>query len=154
VGPVEFEIETNFTPGMSARLISSLDGRTGEFTRHEISMNLRNQRGDSIYVLYDYDNPAVRQGPTQLNTISQLRGDANLNLGAGWSAHLSQRFDFIRDEPLETYLTLRYNSQCYAVSLLYSDSEDDRRIGLVFDFLGLGSFGTPTTSLSSSGGYR
>ncbi|MDR3204490.1 MAG: LPS assembly protein LptD [Deltaproteobacteria bacterium] len=151
VGPVEFEVETSFTPGMSARLISSLDGRTGEFTRHEISMNLRDQRGDSLNVLYDYDSPNIRQGPGQPNTISQIRGDANLNLGGGWSAHFSQRFDFIRDEPLETFMTLRYNSQCYAVSVLYSDSEDDRRIGIVFDFLGLGSFGTPTTSLTSGG---
>jgi hypothetical protein len=151
VGPLELEIDTNLSEGLSARLISSLDGRTGHFTRHEITMNLANARGDSLSMIYDYDNPTIKRGPVQENNnISQLRGDATLNFSSGWSTSLSTRYDFLRGDRLETYVSLKYSAQCYGVSIIYSDTYSDRRMGLVIDLLGLGSFGTPTTSLSSS----
>jgi LPS-assembly protein len=150
VGPLELEIETDFQPGMSARLISSLDGRTGKFTRHEISMNLASPRGDSLALIYDYDNPSIKQGPAQQNNISQIRGDATINIANGWSASFSTRYDFTSESQLETYVTLQYSAQCYGLALIYADSDQDRRIGVVVDLLGLGSFGTPTTRLSSS----
>jgi LPS-assembly protein len=150
VGPVEFELMTNLSPNLSARLLSSLDGRTGQFTSHEVSMNLGNRRGDRISFIYDYDQPTLRQGPAQVNNINQIRGDAVLNLSSGWSAQFSTRYDFLQNQELETNITLSYSSQCYGVSLVYYDSYDDRKIGLVINLLGLGSFGTPTTSLSSA----
>jgi LPS-assembly protein len=154
VGPFEIEIESNLVPGMSTRLLSSLDGRTGRFTRHEISMNLRDTRGDSLVLLYDYDNPSLKQGPTLASrTISQIRGDAAVNFSGGFSANFSTRYDFEKEKELETYISLNYSDQCYGVSLLYSNSDDDKRIGLVIDLLGLGSFGTPTTRLSSTENY-
>ena len=151
VGPLELEIETSIQPGVTARMISSLDGRTGHFTRHEISMNLASARGDSLSMIYDYDKPTLRQGPAGTSeNISQIRGDAVLNLNSQWSTSFSTRYDFLRDNQLETYVALKYAAQCYGVSVVYSDTNSDRRVGLVFDLLGLGSFGTPTTSLSSS----
>jgi LPS-assembly protein len=150
VGPLEFEIETNIQEGLTARMISSLDGRTGQFTRHEISMSLASSRGDSLTMFYDYDKPSIKQGPVNVNeSISQIRGDAVINLSRGWSTAFSTRYDFLRENQLETNVALRYSAQCYGVSLVYSDNNSDRRVGLVFDLLGLGSFGTPTTSISS-----
>jgi hypothetical protein len=150
MGPVEFEIETSLFPGMSARLLSSLDSRTGQFTRHEISMALRDRRSDTLRLTYDYDNPTLSQGPNPANTISQIRGDLGLNLTRGWSALLMTRYDFIKKRELESSVTLKYNSQCYGISFIYYSTYNDKRIGMVFDLLGLGSFGTPSTSLVSS----
>ncbi|MDR2443987.1 MAG: LPS assembly protein LptD [Deltaproteobacteria bacterium] len=150
VGPVDFELSTNLLPNVSARLLSSLDGRTGNFTSHEISMRLADNRGDSLSMIYDYDKPTIRQGPTQVNNLSQIRGDASFNLTNGWTASFSTRYDFNKNQELETYVTLKYSSQCYGVSVIYYDTYDDQRVGLVIDLLGLGSFGTPATSLSSS----
>ena len=101
-------------------------------------------------LIYDYANPGLKQGPALDNNISQIRGDAVVNIASGWSAAFSTRYDFTRDSQLETYVSLKYSAQCYGLALIYSDSDQDRRIGLVVDLLGLGSFGTPTTRLSSS----
>jgi LPS-assembly protein len=152
VGPLELELESNVIDAVSARLLSRFDGRAGKFTRHEISLNIHSQRGDSLGLIYDYDNPTPRQGPSQFYDISQIRGDARLNLTGGWSATLSSRYDFKQDKELESYFTISYSAQCYGVSLFLSNTYDDRRVGLVFDFLGLGSIGTPATSISSDGG--
>jgi LPS-assembly protein len=151
VGPLEFEIESNLAKGVSTRLLSQLDARSGKFTRHEISINLFNHRGDSLGLIYDYDNPTLSRGPSQYNNVSQIRGDAVINFTGGWSANFSSRYDFQRGRELESYFTLKYDSQCYAVSLFVASTYDDQRVGLVFDLLGLGSFGTPTASLSSDG---
>jgi LPS-assembly protein len=151
-GPLEIEVESNLAQGVSTRLLSSYDGRAGKFTRHEISMNLADARGDSLALIYDYDNPTFRQGPTQSNNTSQVRGDINLNLTHGWTASISSRFDFVQNKELESYFALSYNTQCYGLSFVYTSTYDDRRVGLIFDLLGLGSIGTPTTRLSSYGG--
>jgi lipopolysaccharide assembly outer membrane protein LptD (OstA) len=102
--------------------------------------------------MYDYDNSTIGSGPSQANNVSQIRGDANLNFAGGWSASVSTRYDFQRKRELESYFTLNYDSQCYGVSVFFSSTYDDQKVGLVFNLLGLGSFGTPTTSLSSDGG--
>ncbi|MDR1051343.1 MAG: LPS assembly protein LptD [Deltaproteobacteria bacterium] len=153
VGPLELELESDVLEGVQARVLSRLDGRSGKFTRHEISLNARNKRGDSLGLIYDYDNPTIGQGPSAgAYNISQIRGDVNLNLTHGWSASISSRFDFVQDKELESYFTLRYGAQCYGVSFIFSSTYDDRKVGLVFDLLGLGAIGTPTTRLSSEGG--
>jgi LPS-assembly protein len=150
VGPLEIELESNLHEGVSTRLFSQMDGRSGKFTRHEISMNLNNKRGDYLGLIYDYDKPTLSRGPSQYNNISQVRGDINLNLSGGWSTSLSSRYDFERKKELENHFTINYSDQCYGVSVFFSSTYDDKRIGLVFNLLGLGSLGTPTTSLSSS----
>ncbi|MDR2386074.1 MAG: LPS assembly protein LptD [Deltaproteobacteria bacterium] len=151
VGPFELEIESNLANGVSTRLLSQFDGRAGKFTRHEISMSLFNRRGDSLGLIYDYDNSTISSGPAQENNVSQIRGDAIINFTGGWSSSFSTRFDFQRKKELETYFTLNYEAQCYAVSVFFSSTYDDQRVGLVFNLLGLGSFGTPSASLSSDG---
>jgi LPS-assembly protein len=149
VGPVDFELESHLGEGVSARLFSQLDARSGKFTRHEIAMNVNSKRGDYLGLIYDYDKPTKREGPSQYYNISQIRGDINLNLTNGWSTNLSTRYDFERKKELESYVTLNYAAQCYGVSLFFASTYDDNRVGLVFDLLGLGSIGTPTTRLSS-----
>jgi LPS-assembly protein len=151
VGPFELEIESNLAEGVSTRLLSQFDGRAGKFTRHEISMNLFNRRGDSLGLIYDYDNSTLASGPNQDNNVSQIRGDAVINFTRGWSSSFSTRFDFQRKKELETYFTLNYEAQCYAVSVFFSRTYDDQKVGLVFNLLGLGSIGSPTASLSTDG---
>jgi lipopolysaccharide assembly outer membrane protein LptD (OstA) len=152
VGPFEFEVESNLADGVSTRLLSQLDGRSWKFTRHEISMNLFNSRGDSLGLIYDYDHPTISRGPVSSNNISQIRGDMLLNLTRGWSTNISTRYDFQSQKELESYFTLNYNSQCYGISVFFASTYNDQRVGLVFNLLGLGSFGTPSASLSSVGG--
>lgn len=152
IGPFEFELESNLAEGVSTRLLSQLDGRTGLFTRHEISMNLFNRRGDSLGLIYDYDNPTLSRGPSRHNNVSQIRGDAVINFTGGWSANISSRYDFQRQRELESQFTLNYEAQCYGVSVFIASTYSDKRIGLVFNLLGLGSFGSPTASVASDDG--
>jgi LPS-assembly protein len=149
VGPYEFELETNFNPYISMRLLSSIDGRTGQFTRHDLSLTVNDLRGDYLSLMYDYESPTLEQGPSRGQHTNQVRGDIHFEISGGWSATVSSRFDFQSNKGLETYVNLHYSDQCYGLALVYADSDDDRRIALVVDLLGLGSFGTPGTSLSS-----
>jgi LPS-assembly protein len=149
VGPYELELETSFNPYVSLRLLSSLDGRSGNFTRHDLNLTFNDLRGDYLSLIYDYESPTLQQGPNRGQHTNQIRGDFHLELSGGWSTTVSSRFDFQSQKGLETYVNLHYSAQCYGLALVYADSDDDRRIALVVDLLGLGSFGTPGTSLSS-----
>jgi LPS-assembly protein len=157
VGPFEFEVEAMFSPWFSARILSSLDAREGDFTSHDVSMEFRDPRGDSLSVIYDYDKPRLEYGPPNYVNVNQLRGDLNLELARGWSMGASSRYDLEDRRGLETYVRLRYTEQCYAVSFIWADSGDDRRIAFMVDLLGLGSIGNgggqplPGGGLAASG---
>jgi hypothetical protein len=149
VGPLELEVETNINPWISARLLSSMDGRTGSFTSHDLFLKLADMRGDSLSLIYDYESPSREKGPISNADVSQMRADLTLDLTGGWKTQLSTRYDYHEQRSLETYVSLGYNDQCYGLALLYEDSDHDRRLALVVDLLGLGSFGSPSASLSS-----
>jgi LPS-assembly protein len=148
-GPFELELEASLAPNLQARLLSSVDGRTGKFTKHDLSMTLSDARGDYISVIYDYESPTIQQGPVLDQRANQIRGDLRLELSGGWSTTVSSRFDFHTQKGLETYVNLRYQDQCYGLALVYVDSDSDRRVGLVFDLLGLGTIGTTGASLAT-----
>jgi LPS-assembly protein len=152
MGPFEFEVEAFVTPWFTARVISSLDARKGIFTGHDVSLEVRDERGDSLALIYDYEQPRLEYGPPDYNTVNQARGDLNLELARGWSFGASTRFDFEDKRGLETYLRLRYTAQCYAVSLIWEDSGDDRRVAFMINLLGLGTFGNSDGTHLPGGG--
>ncbi len=139
-GPLEIDVEAFFNPYVSARVLSALDSRTGGFTSHDISLNLTDPRGDSLSLTYDYDSPARElAGLLEDRKYEELRGTLNLKLNGQWSAGFYTRYDVQEGRNLESYASLRYQAQCYAVGLIYSDNENDRRVGLLVDILGLGT---------------
>jgi LPS-assembly protein len=148
-GPFELELETSLTPYLTARLLSSVDGRTGKFTKHDLNMTLSDQRGDMLSVIYDYESPTIQQGPRPGQRANQIRSDLHLEFTGGWSTTISSRFDIQSHRGLETYVNLLYRDQCYGLGLVYVDSDSDRRVALVIDLLGLGSFGTPGAPMSN-----
>jgi LPS-assembly protein len=148
-GPFELELETSLLPNLTARLLSSVDGRTGKFTKHDLSMTVSDNRGDYLSLIYDYESPNLQQGPELGQRANQIRGDLRLELSGGWSTTVSSRFDFQSQKGLETYVNLRYQDQCYGLALVYMESDDDRRFGLIFDLFGLGSIGTTGASLAN-----
>jgi LPS-assembly protein len=151
VGPFELEVEAALGPWLTARILSSLDARKGEFTGHDVTLMARDARGDSMAVIFDYEKPRPEYGPSGFTSISQLRGDLDFRLAGGWSAGGSVRFDFGEGRGLETILRLRYTSQCYAVSIVWEDSGDDRRAAFLIDLLGLGSFGNASSEPLAGG---
>jgi LPS-assembly protein len=148
-GPFELELETTITPNLEAKLLSSVDGRTGKFTKHDLSMTLKDNRDDQLSLIYDYESPTIQQGPIPRQRSDQIRGDLRINLTRGWATNISSRYDFSAKKSLESYFSLQYRDQCYGLAVVYSDSDRDRRVALVLEFLGLGSFGTPGASLSN-----
>ncbi|UQZ88649.1 hypothetical protein C4J81_05290 [Deltaproteobacteria bacterium Smac51] len=145
-GPLEIDLEAYFNPYLSARILSAMDGRTAKFTSHDISLTLTDPRGDSLSVTYDYDSPTKAMGTREYQKYEELRGTLNINLTDEWSAGFYTRYDVQEGRNLESYASLRYQAQCYAVGLIYTDNENDRRVGLLVDLLGLG-----TTSGAPSG---
>ncbi len=139
-GPLEVDVEAYFTPYVSARVLSALDSRTGQFTSHDITLNLTDPRGDSLSLTYDYDSPTRKLVEVWRDkTYEELRGSLNLKLTDAWSAAFYARYDIQEGRGLESYATLRYQAQCYAIGLIYSDNENDRRLGILVDILGLGT---------------
>jgi lipopolysaccharide assembly outer membrane protein LptD (OstA) len=147
-GPWEFELEAYLTPWMTARVLSTLDGRTREFTSHDISLTLNDGRGDSLSLIYDYKKPRLEYGPTDFQIVNQARADLHLNLTHGWTLSFASRYDLEDRRGLDTAVRIAYSAQCYGISLIWEDSGDDQRIALVVDLLGLGSFGNATTTFT------
>ncbi|MDR1314903.1 MAG: LPS-assembly protein LptD [Deltaproteobacteria bacterium] len=152
MGPLEFEIEAFLAPWFTARVLSSLDAREGVFTGHDVSVEMRDGRGDSLAVIFDYEEPKLEYGPPDYNKVNQIRGDLNLEIANGWSFGASTRYDFEDKRGLETYLRLRYTDQCYTVSLIWEDSGDDRRAAFMINLLGLGTFGNSDGGSLPGGG--
>jgi LPS-assembly protein len=148
VGPLEVEIEAYITPYFRTRLLSSMDGRTGSFTSHDISLDLHDLRGDTFSIIYDYEKPRIEYGPPAYNYVDQLRGDLHVVLAKGWYTDFSIRYDLKMGKSLETYLSLGYQEQCYGVRIIWADSNDERRISIGINLLGLGFFGNNSNTLS------
>jgi len=150
-GPVELEIETFLNPFFSARLVSGIDGRTGKVTSHDLSFKAQDARGDSLTLTYDFDSPstALGTGSNDYEDYEEVRADLTLVLNSEWTADFSSRYDLRVGRSLETHARLLYRAQCYGVGLLYSDSDNDRRVGLVIDLLGLGSINYDRSGLAS-----
>ena len=136
--PFELELEANYNPYVGIRLLSTMNGRTGEFISHDINLKLTNKRGDLFYLTYDFDNPASAVGTQGYQAYEEIRSGVRVRLASDWSASFSTRYDLDGNKRLETYASLNYQAQCYGLSILYSDSENDRRVGLAIDLLGLG----------------
>jgi len=150
-GPVELEIETFLNPYFSARLVSAFDGRTGKATSHDISFQAKDTRGDSLIVTYDFDSPTTSLGTrSSYQNYEELRADLSVVLNSEWAAAFSSRYDLRDGRSLETHARLSYQAQCYGIGLIYSDSDNDRRVGLVVDLLGLGSINYNAGGLTSS----
>ncbi|MDR1166955.1 MAG: LPS assembly protein LptD [Deltaproteobacteria bacterium] len=145
-GPLEIEAEANFNPYVTARILSSLDGRSGAFTSHDFSLNLKDGRGDSLNLIYDFEKPRRERGPITQDAVNQARGQLNVNFGGGWSTMMAARYDMEEKRSLETLISLRYNTQCYGLSLVWEDSHDDRRVAFLVNLLGLGSFGNSSST--------
>lgn len=149
-GPVELEIETFLNPFFSARLVSGFDGRTGKVTSHDLSFKAQDARGDSLTLTYDFDSPSTALGTGgNYEDYEEVRADLALVLNSEWTADFSTRYDLRVGRSLETHARLLYRAQCYGVGLLYSDSDNDRRVGVVIDLLGLGAINYDRSGLAS-----
>ena len=149
-GPVELEVEAFFNPYLSARVVSGFDGRTGKVTSHDMSLKVSDKRGDSLTVTYDFDSPSTALGTRNFDDYEEIRADLALVFNDDWSADFSTRYDVRTGKGLESHARVMYRNQCYALGLLYSDTENDRRVGLVVDLLGFGSLNAGNQSLASA----
>jgi LPS-assembly protein len=139
--PLEVEIETFFNPYLSARLISAFDTRTGRAGRHDLNLNLSDDRGDKLTLTYDYDSPESALNRGGFNGYQEARADLTLNLDSEWSTRLFTRFDLLANRSLETTAQITYRAQCYGLGLIYSKTYADQSVGLMVDLLGLGTIG-------------
>jgi LPS-assembly protein len=153
-GPWEFELEAYLRPHLSARILSSMDGRFKEFNSHDISFTVNDLRGDKFSLIYEYKKPSLEYGPSNSVVVNQSRGELHLNLTHGWAASFATRYDLKEKKGLDTAARLTYASQCYAVNLVWEDSGDDRRIAVMVNLLGLGSFGNADSVFSEQNPYQ
>ena len=154
-GPVELEAEVFLNPFFSLRAISGMDGRTGKMVSHDLSFRVQDPRGDSFTLTYDYDAPSAafnrRNNLTQTD-YEEVRADLSLVFSPQWLADVSTRYDVRQGRTLETNARLLYQAQCYKAGLLFSDSENDKRVGVIIDLLGLGAFNGEYNHLASPPG--
>ena len=148
-GPVEVEVETFLNPYFSARLLTGLDGRTGKVTSHDLSFRAADPRGDSLTVTYDFDSPSNSLGTANYKDYEELRADLTMVLNSEWTADFSTRYDVRVGRALETHARVLYRAQCYGLGVIFSDTDNDRRVGVVVDLLGLGSINYNKSGLAS-----
>lgn len=147
-GPWEFELEAYIKPWITARILSTLDGRSNEFTSHDVSLTLSDTRGDRFSLIYDYKKPRLEYGPANYRMVNQARADLHLNLTHGWQMSFASRYDLEDRRGLDTAVRVTYQAQCYGISLVWEDSGFDQRIALVVDLLGLGSIGNSDSTFA------
>ena len=138
-GPIELDVEAFFNSYFSMRLISSMDMKTGDFTGHDLSMRVQDTRGDSLAVAYDFDSPGVGEVNAGFAKYEEIRVDLGLVINSDWRADFTNRYDMRASDSMETKATLLYQEQCYGLGIMLSETEGDRRVGVVVDLLGLGS---------------
>lgn len=148
-GPIDLELEAFFNQYVSIRAVSGFDGRTGKATSHDMSLRLADKRGDSFAITYDFDSPSTALGTGQFNDYEEIRADVAIMLNEDWSAGFSTRYDVRGGKDLETNAQILYRNQCYGLGLFYSDTDNDRRVGLMIDLLGFGSVGSGNQALAT-----
>jgi len=136
-GPLEAYLEAFFNPYFSARMISNFNTRTGRAINHDLSLTAADGRGDRLTLTYDHDTPEGK--PVNTPGYQEARANLLLKLNSEWSSRFSTRYDLQGNQALQSTAQLAYQAQCYGLSLLYSKTYHDESVGLVFDFLGLGS---------------
>ena len=153
-GPVELDVEVFIRPHFSLRAISGMDGRTGKMVSHDLSFRVQDPRGDSLTLTYDYDSPSDALAKRNINQreYEEIRADLSLVFSPEWLVNVSTRHDVLRGRTLETNARLLYQAQCYKIGVLFSDSENDKKVGLVIDLLGLGAFNGDFNHLASPPG--
>ncbi len=124
--------EFHLSPLLSLRSDLAWSVDESRFTLFNAGLRLRDTRGDSITLSYRYKKDISQSiaAKTRIHLTDPL--------------HLYYIFekDMETDKTIESQIGLELRQSCWSVDVSYSDSQDDKRIGVLITLHGLGGFGT------------
>ncbi len=137
-GPTDVGLRLDITPKRSITFSYDLDVSVdhGSPTLHDIYMTFKTARGDLFRVDYQYRAESV---------IDELI--TRLNVAIVPNFHFITYHDYSFDQ--QTLYTqgygFRYDHGCWALGVAYENKDNDHRVALTVNLLGLGSFGSSKT---------
>ncbi|MBW2621671.1 MAG: LPS-assembly protein LptD, partial [Deltaproteobacteria bacterium] len=130
-GPWKADYAFTYNPYFSINGESEFDTRTNNFSFHSLTVNIRDRRGDRLFMEYDFKQ----------DTYEEVRYYLSLVLNKKTALQFGNRYSLTREMFLESIVALDYRSQCWAVRLEYIDRPQERAIVLAFGLTGLGESG-------------
>jgi LPS-assembly protein len=140
---LEFELDLDFADWWSLSGDGTYDLDTNEWSEAGLSGELIDSRGNSLNLLYSYDEDADDDDDVNYGRVA-----VNLALLDPFFLTYQQRYSFEDQVKLSETVKVEYRQQCWSLMLSYSEDDDgDRSMMLTFLLRGLGEVG------SASGGF-
>lgn len=132
--------ELDLTPGRYVELDSDAQWSPYDSRLDVLNTALRlwDARGDKLSIDYRYTRET---SPTARDGIETLGLDGEWALTDKWRVRAGYEYNFFDDKEIETSAGVSYQSHCWGVDIDYSVEEGNKRFGILFNLVGLGSIG-------------
>jgi LPS-assembly protein len=131
-GDIIIEMDVNPVSNLAFDSDAIVDVNAGEWKELNGRLDIRDERGDSLTTEYRYTQDSVEE----LNLFARAKIVDTLDLLYGLKRNELYK------KNLETKLGFDYHRQCWGTEIQYVDSDDDRRVMVIFSLYGLGGVGT------------
>ncbi|MGD8251592.1 MAG: LPS assembly protein LptD [Desulfobacterales bacterium] len=109
------------------------------------AVNWTSSRGDELRAEYRYDETKKDDddvGNNENDVLETLIGSLTVKLPYHLTAYGSYEYDLETDDRIESIFGMRYESQCWAIDVRYTEEEDDKEVAFMIRLVGLGELGT------------
>lgn len=130
-GLLDLEVDLNPSSYATLMIRNTLDVYSGDWTRANYDLFLKDGRGDTATIGYHYARNVVEEIDLSLKAV----------LTKAFNVLYVLRRNELDSRTLESTYGIDYHRQCWGITLSYSESYDDRRFMLAISLTGLGRFG-------------
>ncbi len=130
--PIYGEIE--LTPGdfLSVQADAKWSPYDLDFQTRNFSFNLKDKRGDSLFLEYRYNQDLSESFFT----------DMAVRLSENWLTYADYERNLKEGEDIKTSIGILYSSSCWSADLSYTNENNDRRYSFMINLKGLGGIGS------------
>lgn len=114
------------------------------FRKRDLKATLTSPRGDELTVDYRYDRREFDFSGNELlnKNIQTIKAGVRIKLPWQFTAYGSNEYNLNDDQRIESILGLKYEAQCWALDVNYTDTENnDKAIAFRITLNGLGGYG-------------
>ncbi|MCF8068652.1 MAG: LPS assembly protein LptD [Desulfobacterales bacterium] len=122
------ELELTPKDYLNLKADASWDHYKDKLISHNISVTLKDNRNDKLFVEHRYEHDEKESIYTNLF----------INLTDRWGVYSEYEKNLLDDITLKTSTGIIYKSQCWSVDVNYTEEKSDRRYMFMIDLMGLG----------------
>lgn len=136
-------------PGFTTHASASFNTEDSTLSSWNAMAQYRNEEGLLLQVSYRFADQGNRSISNNIIDLKQLGVVAKVPLNERFSVSLASYRDFEQDENIDTKVAVKYEECCWSLAFVYENynscdwdslsRESDHRIGVVFEFKGVGA---------------